>query len=179
MVTEKEFEEMFPESKGWVPLYPHTESILLTHEKIAIIDEEDAGVVEQYNWHSDWNSKTKSYYARSQFTEKGKRKNIRMHRLIMNPPKDMQIDHINHNTLDNRKQNLRVVTNRENRQNLIKRPVWFCSPGVYYRKDRNKFQSQIVVNKKRKFLGREIDPISGTILYKFVVEEELNRLGIE
>lgn len=43
---------------------------------------------------------------------------IRLHRFIMNCPKDKVIDHINHNTLDNRKQNLRVCTHFENQQNL-------------------------------------------------------------
>ena len=42
---------------------------------------------------------------------------IKMHRFIMNCPRDKVVDHINHDTLDNRKQNLRVVTQFENNQN--------------------------------------------------------------
>lgn len=40
-----------------------------------------------------------------------------IHRHILNPPKNKQVDHINHNTLDNRKCNLRLVTRSENQQN--------------------------------------------------------------
>lgn len=37
-----------------------------------------------------------------------------LHREIMDNPEGMQIDHINHNPLDNRKQNLRICTAKEN-----------------------------------------------------------------
>lgn len=40
-----------------------------------------------------------------------------LHRLLMNPPKGMEVDHINRDRLDNRRENLRVVTHRENMQN--------------------------------------------------------------
>jgi len=44
-----------------------------------------------------------------------------MHRVIMSPPIDKVIDHINHNGLDNRKINLRICSNRENLLNRRKR----------------------------------------------------------
>jgi len=40
-----------------------------------------------------------------------------IHRIIMNCPPDKQIDHINHNPLDNRRENLRICTRRENALN--------------------------------------------------------------
>lgn len=43
---------------------------------------------------------------------------IRMHRLIMDCPKDMVIDHIDGNGLNNRKSNLRICTHAQNCQNL-------------------------------------------------------------
>lgn len=42
---------------------------------------------------------------------------IKLHRFIMNEPKGKCIDHINGNTMDNRKSNLSVVTIQENLQN--------------------------------------------------------------
>lgn len=49
---------------------------------------------------------------------KGKR--VSLHRYLMNPPKEKVVDHINHNPLDNRKENLRVCTHSENNQNKSK-----------------------------------------------------------
>lgn len=40
-----------------------------------------------------------------------------MHRQIMNTPKNMKCDHINHNTLDNQEHNLRNATNSQNGMN--------------------------------------------------------------
>lgn len=40
-----------------------------------------------------------------------------MHWVVLTPPKGLMIDHINRNTLDNRRENLRIVTRSENRKN--------------------------------------------------------------
>ena len=53
------------------------------------------------------------------------RQNIKMHRIIMDAPKGMEVDHINHNSdgsdtnNDNRKENLRICTHKQNTSNRI------------------------------------------------------------
>ena len=51
------------------------------------------------------------------FQHRTKQGLIEMHRFIMNFPKGKYVDHINHNTLDNRKCNLRICNNADNIRN--------------------------------------------------------------
>lgn len=96
-------------------------------------------------------------YADVEVTNKaaGKRRRIGVHRLLMGDPEGLVIDHINHNSLDNRKANLRAITNAENGQN--RRGAHVDSKtgtrGVTFRKDRMKYQVQIGVNKVPHYLG--------------------------
>lgn len=83
-------------------------------------------------------------------------KNIRMHRLLMDEsnPKNI-IDHINHNTTDNRKSNLRHVTKSENCMNQIVRSNNTSGvTGVHFDKTRNKWLASIMVDYKDISLGR-------------------------
>lgn len=84
-------------------------------------------------------------------------KRVRMHRLIIgeeNIPEDMVIDHINHNTRDNRRCNLRVVTKRQNSLNSrMQYNNTSGYPGVGL-VDNNKWKATIVVNDKQITLGR-------------------------
>lgn len=75
---------------------------------------------------------------------------ISMHRVIMNTPKGMETDHINGNGLDNRRENLRIVTRRENQQNRhgFKTSKY---PGVS--KVKNRWTAHIHINKKQNYLG--------------------------
>jgi len=65
--------------------------------------------------------------------------NIMIHRLIMNTPKELFIDHINHDTVDNRKQNLRNVTLSQNFMNKN-------SSGVYYNKGSKIWEARLMKN---------------------------------
>jgi len=77
-----------------------------------------------------------------------------MHRLIMNCPDDMDVDHIFHNTWDNRKEFLRIVTESQNQMNQkIRINNKSGIPGVNLNKKDNKWRARIRVNNKEIHLG--------------------------
>lgn len=57
------------------------------------------------------------YAAITTYTGPRQRRTVRLHRLLMDPPGDMEVDHINHDGLDNTRANLRVVTPEDNKSN--------------------------------------------------------------
>jgi hypothetical protein len=87
-----------------------------------------------------------------QFTEA--RKMMHMHRLIMNAPDDKDVDHINHNKKDNRKQNLRIVSRQENMCNTsMKSNNKSGVVGVHFDKRFCKWVAQIGYKGKKIYLG--------------------------
>ena len=77
----------------------------------------------------------------------GKRTLLQLHRLLINPPADMFIDHINGIKHDNRRSNLRIATTQENNHNRQ------SAKGYYWDKNRGKYRAQIMLNYKMIYLG--------------------------
>lgn len=76
--------------------------------RFALVDDEDFRVLNALKWHF-----ANGYAAKSPSTL--------MHRLIMKAPKNYDVDHINHDGLDNRKENLRICTHQQNTRNRVKK----------------------------------------------------------
>ena len=129
--------------------------IPLTQGQVALIDDEDYKLVSQYKWHARWDKHTKSYYAATNVKkETGGHTLLQMHRLIMNAKKGEQVDHINHNTIDNRKANLRLCSCSENLYNQgCKSSNTSGCKGVSWHKRDKKWQALIRVSGKRIHLG--------------------------
>lgn len=95
------------------------QKILLTQSQYTLVNDEDFEYLNQWKWCAHWSPKTNSFYAvRNEMTAEGKYKTVRMHRVIMKEPVGKVVDHDNHNTLDNRKENLRVCEQAENMHNF-------------------------------------------------------------
>ena len=78
-----------------------------------------------------------------------------LHRIITNAPKGYEVDHIDRNTLNNRRENLRICTRQENSRNKTKqRNNTSGYKGVSWDKAKKKWRAFISVDKKQIFLGR-------------------------
>lgn len=81
----------------------------------AIIDLDDVARVSKYKWRYEFQGPIKHGYVVTGNSKNGK---TYLHRLIINYSGELQVDHINRNTLDNRKNNLRIVQQIINAQNV-------------------------------------------------------------
>ena len=129
-------------------------------ERFAIIDIEDLEKVLKYKW-TDM-----GHYFKSQEL------NQYLHRFVLNYDGKDDVDHINGNKLDCRKNNLRVITHSLNASNqkLSSRNTSGVI-GVSYDSARKKWKSEIKVNKKRFNLGR-FDFIDDAIIARLKAEKE-------
>jgi len=87
--------------------------------------------------------------------DEGKRRVIHMHRVILQPKKGLDIDHINGNRLDNRRINLRYATRSQNNMNRFARCVTSKSPykGVCWRAHAKRWKAYIKINKTQIHIG--------------------------
>lgn len=93
--------------------------IQLTQGFSTIVDDEDFDRLSQFRWHAHRGGNGGIYAERS-----GPRgalsRSIRMHREIAITPSGLETDHKNGNTLDNRRENLRLATGIQNQRNSKK-----------------------------------------------------------
>lgn len=112
----------------------------LSQGKEALLDAADYPLVCKYHWFAAL-SRNVFYATTHEPTKNGKRKTLKMHQLLLNLSYPMKVDHWNGNGCDNRRNNLRASTNRQNLQNMhIAKSSQY--PGVYWR--RQKWHAQII-----------------------------------
>lgn len=135
-------------------------------------DLEDYELIKEYSWHVKYDGYVETV---SRLTKEGKRECLSMHRIVMNvEDKEIHIDHKNHITNDNRKENLRIVTREQNQANAKLRidNTSGCK-GVYYSNTFNCWVASIQVNKKqysKKFLDKD-----KAIEYRKFLEEKYQK----
>ena len=85
----------------------------------AMVDDEDAEHLQGRNWFAKRNRQNGSFYAQANDGKlpDGRKVTLLMHRILLDAPIELDVDHINHDTLDNRRSNLRLATRSENLQN--------------------------------------------------------------
>jgi len=125
--------------------------IPLTKGMVAIVDDEDYERLSLYKWYANQDG----YAERSAYLTGGSRKHVFMHHCVLGSPKDgMQVDHINRDPRDNRKENLRFCTSVQNHGNSrVQRNNTSGRKGVSWFKNGRKWRAYIVSSKRQIHLG--------------------------
>ena len=127
--------------------------IKLTNGGFAIVDGADYERLNQWNWRK-LHQKGKSAYAMRCEYNSGEVTCYYMHREVIGAVDGEMVDHIDHDGLNNQRENLRLCTQSQNNLNGRKRRG--CSSeykGVTWRKDTKKWQAQAWLDGKRNALG--------------------------
>jgi hypothetical protein len=125
------------------------------------VSDEDADLSQRALSWGGYSSKTKFYpYAMRRVLYKGTRRSVKVHRLIAfrifgSWDEDTHFpDHIDGNTLNNRRENLRIITREHNGANRrYLNPGTSPYPGVHWHKAAKKWTAEIQMRDKRKYLG--------------------------
>jgi len=121
------------------------------------IDTADVALVSGYTWCIEGTG-----YAMSRSRGPG----VKMHRLILNAPKGVCVDHINGDPLDNRRANLRLCRKQQNEFNTkIRTDNSSGYRGVCFAKKRNMFRAYITRDGRQRHLGYFKTPEEAAIAY--------------
>jgi len=141
-------------------------TIQLTKGYKTLIDDEDYEMLNQYKWCFNSGYAVRGVVVNSKTIFK------RMHRIIMNPPSDMFIDHINGDGLDNQRKNLRICTHAQNCQNKrITKGLTSKYRGVALKARDKKWQVYVTANGKRKYLGYFETELEAAIIYNIAARK--------
>ena len=139
--------------------------ISLTRGLVAIVDAEDYEKYCKWNWYAIRLRKTNIFYAVRRGTNAEGKHTIYLHRQIIGE-QFQEVDHVNRNTLDNRRINLRPCERGENQANRGKdKRNTSGYKGVSWSKSNNKWQAQTSVGGKHVHLGFRDKPEEAYKLY--------------
>jgi hypothetical protein len=90
--------------------------IPLTRGLVALVDDDDYETLSRYKWFANVGAKGNFYAARMSRDAANARKTVFMHRVLLNPPPAIWVDHVDFNGLNNQRRNLRLATVAENKR---------------------------------------------------------------
>lgn len=127
--------------------------------EIVLCDDADFALLSRYQWSAHRQKHT--IYARTSQN----RSSLYIHRLLLGAEAEGRfVDHINGNGLDNRRENLRVVNNRQNQMN--RKPVRRDGlKGIAFNKKAKRWQAAIRINDRNVHLGLFDDKYSAARAY--------------
>lgn len=143
-----------------------THRVPLTRGKYALIDSADAAYVGQWNWCA-WVGRDRKWYAVRTEHHGARSRTVRMHRVLLgDPPVEMDVDHRNGDSLNNRRSNIRLATRAQNAMNQRRSRVNTSGyKGVSWYARHGQWGVRIVVGGRTHFLGLYRDPAEAHAAY--------------
>lgn len=130
--------------------------INLTQNKRTLVDDQDYEWLNRFKWVYKGTGVCRS------FSFNHKKYHVYMHRLLLGARDGLEVDHINHDPLDNRRSNLRLCTHRQNLYNREKRQDGY--KGVF-KQPNGGWRAQVKCNGKPYYLGCFKDSVEAARAY--------------
>ncbi len=145
--------------------------IPLSGGQLAIVDLDDVPLLLSYYWIVGKQRGTTRSYARARYRIPGRRIYEQMHRIIIGAKKGELVDHINGDTLDNRRANLRICNPLENARNRTTKGKNNTSgyKGVF--SSRGRWKVEIGYRGKLKYYGIYNNKEDAATVYNFAIKE--------
>jgi hypothetical protein len=141
-------------------------TIKLTQDKVTVVDDHNFEWLNQWKWYTKKGKNT--WYANRSDNQ---RKTIRMHRVIMEdifPEFKGDIDHIDHNGLNNLESNLRIATNAQNMANQqLSRANTSGYKGVRWYEKIRKWRARIKIQQKYIHLSYFVSKEAAALSYDY------------
>lgn len=144
-----------------------TREIPLTRGMVAIVDEADFPMLSQLTWRAL--NAGNAFYAAT-----GKKKTCLMHRLLLCPPEGVEVDHVNGNTLDCRRTNIRLASRSGNGANRPKPAGRNGGPTSMFKgvsRSRTAWVASICVEKQQIRLGSFQSEVQAALAYDAAARE--------
>jgi hypothetical protein len=147
------------------PLDQSYRIIPLTQGKNTLMSASRYEFINQWNWFAELDKRSGDYYACRRDYSAGSCRRITMHSILLQGDFE-NVDHWNGDTLDNRDENLRPSSVKENSRNR-KRPKDNTSgfKGVWWRKEKQKWVATIRVDGRHIYIGSHVIPTEAARLY--------------
>lgn len=151
-----------------------TREIPLSRGMVALVDDEDYEKLNKYKWTALFCKWEIIYAVRSENNS-----SVLMHRQILDAHKGITVDHINHNGLDNRRENIRLATVSENNMNRGKTKKNKSGyKGAYFDKRKRKYRTTIRKNNRTIHIGYFDTAIEAARAYDNAVKQHFGEFSM-
>lgn len=154
--------------------------IQLTQGHVAIVDDDDYEELNKFKWQVTRDRSGTFYARRTTSRVSGNQRTVRMSRQILGAMTGEHVDHRNHDTLDNRRANIRLCTPSQNHGNRRKRSGASSSryKGVYWHRATEKWHARITHRGRVHSLGYHDDELDAAHAYNVAAAEHFGEFAL-